>query len=375
VLDGSPFALGTGQHTFYQADNSALVSVAVSPSGRLAATAASDGSVQLWDPASPAEPRELPGGHALGQAVAFSPDGKLVAALGGNCTTQLWATSTGTRLGSLTTTGAPPSLLGQVAFSPDGKTLATNCVAGPVSNPTDTARLWDPATLRLLATFRVSTGGDGVGMAFDPVGHTLALDNGSGTVLFWDTASHRVTGRIRTRQQGSNLVIAYRPDGKLLATAGPDRTIKFWRVPGGTLAGTLGPEATLTGDLAFSPDGTVLAGVGQNAVVRLWTVPARAPQRSTALAGLTLPIPAVPASGDPTSVNGVAFGPSGHTLISANSDGTAQVWDLRPAAAVSRICAALRGPDFLAQWRQVTSAPNPCPAPGNLGPTGGSHAR
>jgi WD40 repeat protein len=178
-----------------------------------------------------------------------------------------------------------------------------------------------------------------------------------------------VTGRIRT-QQGSNLVIVYRPDGKLLATAGADRTIKFWRVPDGTPAGMLGPATTQVRDLAFSPDGKVLAAASEDAVIRLWTVQNRRP-----LASLSVPIPAGLASGNPISVNGIAFGPGDHTLVSANNDGTAQVWDLRPAAAVRRLCAALRGPGFPAQWREVTSAPNPCPDPGNLGPTGGSHAR
>jgi WD40 repeat protein len=90
--------------------------------------------------------------------------------------------------------------------------------------------------------------------------------------------------------------------------------------------------------------------------VRLWLVP-----NLQSYADLTPPTPPVTANSVPPTVNAIAFGPGGRTLVSASNDGTAQVWDLDPADEVSALCDALREPGFAAEWQQLSPSPGPDP--------------
>jgi WD40 repeat protein len=71
-------------------------------------------------------------------AVAFSANGKLLASSDSNGTVQLWNPATGQRIGTPIRAAARNGVPG-VAFSPDGKLLASADGVGIV-------RLWNPAT-------------------------------------------------------------------------------------------------------------------------------------------------------------------------------------------------------------------------------------
>ena len=163
--------------------------------------------------------RTLTGHAGWVRGVAFSPDGALLATASTDKTARLWDPATGECVRTLT--GHATGLRG-VAFSPDGRLLAT-------ASTGRTARLWDPATGECVRTL---TGhAEAVyGVAFSPDGRLLATASMDNTAKLWDPASGEWVGTL-TGHAETVYSVAFSPDGRLLATASMDRTTRVWNRP------------------------------------------------------------------------------------------------------------------------------------------------
>ena len=117
----------------------------------------------------------------------------------------------------------------------------------------------------------VQTGHTGAVMsvAFSPDGKTLASASWDNTIKLWDTATGQ---ELRTLTGHTYWVaaVAFSPDGKTLASGGWDKTVKVWDVATGELKRTLSGHTGWVYTIAFSPDGKFLASGGNDHAVRLW---------------------------------------------------------------------------------------------------------
>jgi parallel beta-helix repeat protein len=206
----------------------------------------------------------------------------------------------------LRTLSGHTSYVNSVAFSPDGKILA--------SGSYKEIKLWDVATGKELRTLRGHTD-RAFSVAFSPDGKILASGSEDKTIKLWDVATGT---EIRTLQGHTYWVysVAFSPDGKILASGSYDETIKLWDVATGRELRTLSGHTSSVESVAFSPDGKILASGSYDETIKLWDV-------ATGKEIRTL-------SGHTGHVLSVAFSPDGKVLASGSDDKTIKLWLLSP---------------------------------------------
>jgi RNA polymerase sigma factor (sigma-70 family) len=194
--------------------------LALSPDGKLLASASDDSTVKIWNPATAKEIitlKESDGGGIRG--VAFAPDGKTLATAGGDKAVRLWDAAKGTQLQQfIGHTAATYS----VRFTPDGKTLVSG---GGCANYPDRGQ------------------------------------NGYGEVRFWDP----LTGKERTSLNSHTWPVAhlaFTSDAKTLISGGYDNSFKLWdykesELPKERLSVEAGTSQGLYA-MALSPSGSTL---------------------------------------------------------------------------------------------------------------------
>ncbi len=69
------------------------------------------------------------------------------------------------------------------------------------------------------------------GVAFSPDGKLLATADNDGYLRLWDPATRQAPRAPLPAVTGGVTAVTFSPDGQLLATVGTDRTVRMWQMP------------------------------------------------------------------------------------------------------------------------------------------------
>jgi WD40 repeat protein len=231
-----------------------------------------------------------------------------------------------------------------LAFSPDGRQLASAGSSAGQGLPSGIVIVWDVATGKLVRKFApLATAGSAI--AWSPDGKLLAAGTDGvggelpapGEILVWDASTGKSLHQLKAKPKidygewASAVDVAFSPDGKRLvapASAGsaaspaglilPDTgaQVRAWSVASGESNLLLDGFAKSVTRTRFNTDGTLLATAGKDHKVRLWDT-ASAEQKGS----FTCVEPAT----------ALAFHPRGRSLAVGCRDGSIQIWPLPKA--------------------------------------------
>jgi WD40 repeat protein len=237
--------------------------LAVSQNGGIAAFVKPDGKICVIDLVTGKESwtaRAADDEYVL--CVAFSPDGKMLATGAGfvESDIRLWEVASGKEIKRLE---GHRAFIGSLVFWPDGKTLAS-------ASGDQTIRLWDLTDISNVPPARVLQGHkkEVWKLTLLPDNTTLVSGSKDGSVLVWDaSATHSRHDYITLPEKIDSWYFG--PDGKSLLTANL-RDVARWT---GTDFQEKAPLKKFGGDVYdwnLSTDGKWIAAVSTNHVIQVW---------------------------------------------------------------------------------------------------------
>jgi RNA polymerase sigma factor (sigma-70 family) len=211
------------------------------------------GTLSRWDVTTGRAVQTLETDPGLLLSLAVSPDGKVLASGGEGTGPYLWDAATGARHDLDAGRKGVRPWVHSLTFTPDGNALVVADTNGRV-------RVLDVATRKELHVYDEHAGGV-LRAALSPDETRIATAGGDGTVRVWDARTGRSVRAWHADERRSVFGVEFTPDGRSVLSHGWDGTVRLWDADTGREVRRYtgpGPMARA----ALSPDGAIVAATG-----------------------------------------------------------------------------------------------------------------
>jgi WD40 repeat protein/serine/threonine protein kinase len=281
-------ATGVVKHTL-KYELSLINSLAVAPNGRRLAAAGGEsfeggdiqrpvpGLIKIWDPTTAEEQLSIKTKAGPFACVAFSPDGTRLLSVTTSGEIQVYDARTGDhcfthKTGHLGIDPIHRERSRGAAFSPDGHLLAAATIEKGAPGP---VAVWEVATGK--KKLELPTDGVVMFVAYSPDGRRIATSDGAGTATLWDA----VTGAKAATLKGHSATVvglAFSSDSARLATSSAGAAqkmpgeIRIWNTETGEEKLVLKGHDGRVNAVYFTADGRLISA-GKDLSARVWNAP------------------------------------------------------------------------------------------------------
>lgn len=249
-------------------DRMGAYDVSFSPDGQILAAGCEDELIRFWDVRTGKHKKTFITEHERPLRVLFSRDGNTLASWD-NYEVNLWdvATSshkkTSRRYSNFRNASMYEDFI-NVSINDGGGTLAS------IDEDNYTIRLWDVITGQEERRLKGHTK-NVESIAFSPDGKTLASGGRDKTVCLWNVATGKHKQTLKGHRKSIDSIV-FSTDGQMLATASRDKTVRVWDAIIGKHKKTLKGHTAPVNGAVFSPDAQKIISWSNDQTIRLWDV-------------------------------------------------------------------------------------------------------
>jgi WD40 repeat protein len=361
--------------TIFSQNLGSIFTVTFSPDQTILASGGMDGQIRLWQVADGKQIYAWPAHDDWIRHISFSPDGQLIASCSNDRSVKIWKILDWENIHCLYNLQGhtdwvwsarfiaikgilflisvsqdrtarvwninfgkfifafhqPDELVWSVAFSNDGRTIASSSIAY--------VKLWNIWTKKCLKIFTENA--DRVrALAFHPNGKIL-VGSDDFQIKIWDLKSGECIDSFSVAPNSAIWSLTFSPDGQQLISAGTDK-IQIWDTASWQPIITLSEPQSRIRSIAYSPDQTMMAVGSDDQLVRIWD--AKTSQQIKTLAGASNRIWTIAIS--PPSASGIVY------LASGSDDCQIRIWN----AATGELLQTLSG--HQGRIRSLTFSPS-----------------